>query len=158
MGKTIIIVLVVIGIVLLSGFAYARYQGFYHGPEGKANWLMERVTKQLELDDQQQQQLGKFRDKVLSLKDSMQSERPQHIDEALKLLDTPQLDRNQAYQLWEVKHNWVAAAGPQLIDAFADFTDSLNGQQRSKLLEMINWHRQHRHSHCCGSRKEAFQE
>lgn len=103
MGKTVIIVLIVLGIVAIGSIAYARHKGYCHGPEGRVNWLTERVTKQLKLDDQQQQKLNLFRDKFVEMREQLHNGKSQHMEQALQLLNTPQLDRKQAYQLWDEK-------------------------------------------------------
>jgi hypothetical protein len=157
--KTTIIILIVLGVLLVSGFSYAKYRGFCTGPVGKADWLTYRISKQLELDDEQQQQLDRLREKALELMQSARQDGPQGIDQALQLLDAPQLDRERAYQIWDTKHSWIAAAGPQMIDAFANFSDSLNEDQRGKLQSMIKHHREHRHSrYCCDSTSPVVQE
>ncbi|MDJ0806777.1 MAG: Spy/CpxP family protein refolding chaperone [Gammaproteobacteria bacterium] len=158
MGKTILIVSIVIGALLIGGISYAKYRGFCSGPESKADWVVYRMTNQLDLDAQQQERLEGFRDKALSLLQNMREERPQQMQMALGLLEAPQLDRQQAYQMWEVKHNWMAAAGPQLIDAFADFSDSLNQDQRSKLQAMITQHRNRHAKPCCEAATSPEQE
>ena len=160
MGKTLLVVLIVLAVVSISSLAYAHYRGFWGGVEGRADWLTERVSRRLELDDQQRQQLGQLRDKMVELAGQMRSERPQHIEQAQQLLETPQLDRQQAYRLWEEKHAWLAVAGPALIDAFADFSDSLNQAQREELQQMIRQHREHRHGGYCwgGGQAKTMQE
>ncbi len=157
MVKTAIIVLLVLGILAICSIAYARHKGYCHGPEGRVNWLTERVTKQLNLDDQQQQQLNLFRGKLVEMRDQLHNGKSQHIEQALQLLNTPQLDRKRAYQLWDEKQQKIAAAGPELIDSFANFSDSLNDEQRKQLQAMITEHQQHPGNRCCTGPHPAFQ-
>jgi Spy/CpxP family protein refolding chaperone len=156
--KTAVIILIVLGVVVISGIAYARYQGFCNGPEGRAEWLVKRISNKLELDESQKRQLEQLRDQALELRGEMRSERPRHMEQLLGLLDAPSFDRQAANRLLADKQAWLATVGPQLIDGFADFNDSLRDDQRSKLREMIARHRQHRHGHCCSDHRPAMQE
>ena len=157
--KTLFVILIALGVVMVSGFAYARYQGLCNGPEGRADWLVKRIGNKLELDETQHQQLVHLRDRVMELRGDLRNDRPQHLEQALKLLEADRLDRDEANRLLQEKQAWVAVAGPQLIDAFGDFSDSLTEAQRTKLREMILQHRKRHHrGACCGDQSPALQE
>ena len=157
MEKTTILILVILGVMLIGGFSYASYKGFCRGAEGRADWLASRISKQLELDEPQQQRLGRLRNKALNVMQDVKKDRPQQIQQAVSLLDAPSFDREQARQIWVSKHERIAAGGTQLIDAFADFSDSLSQAQRDRLQAMIERHREHRTGHCCSWREPAHQ-
>ena len=158
MGKPAIIILVVIGVLLISGLVYAKYRGFCGTPDQHADWIVKRIGKRLDLDESQQLKLNGLRDKALDLMQQMRDERVHNFDEVLALLDSPQLNREQAYRLWDAKQNWIATAGPQLIDAFVDFSDSLHSEQRNKLQAMIMQHHRSPHSRCCDTTRTVEQE
>ena len=146
MGKTTLIVIAILALLLISGIAIARYKGFCE-PEGRINWVTERIGDKLELDDQQRNQLTQLKNHAVDIMQVMREERKNTAEEAIALLDSPKLDREWARRLIEEKQIQVANAADQLVDHFADFSDNLSEDQRNKLQEMIQHHRGHRH---CG--------
>ncbi|MCU7845706.1 MAG: periplasmic heavy metal sensor [Candidatus Thiodiazotropha sp. (ex Monitilora ramsayi)] len=144
MGKTTLIVIAILALLLISGVAIARYKGFC-GPEGRITWVTERIGDKLELDDQQRNQLAQLKNQAVDIMQEMREERKNTAEEAIALLDSPKLDREWARRLIEEKQTQLASAADQLIDHFADFSDNLNEDQRNKLQEMIQHHRSHRH-------------
>jgi Spy/CpxP family protein refolding chaperone len=153
MGKTTIIVIAILVLLTISGIAIARYKGFCNGPEGRINWLTERIDKKLDLDDQQRSQLTELRDQTLNIMQEMRSNRDSTADTALALLDAPTFNREAARRLVDEKQTRLVKVTDQLIDHFADFSDSLRDDQRTKLREMIQHHRGYRHCgfHCIPS-------
>ncbi len=147
MGKSAIIVIVILALLMVSGIAIARYKGFCNGPEGRMNWVTERIDKKLDLDEQQRNQLTELKDQTLTIMQEMRSERESTSEAALALLDSPKFNREAARRLVDEKQTQLATAADQLIDHFGDFSDTLTDEQRAKLQEMIQHHRNHRH---CG--------
>ena len=147
MGKTVIIVLSILALLLVSGVAIARYKGLCGGAEGRIDWMAERLDKQLELNDSQRQQLEMLRSEVVTIAETLRSDRASYANEAADLLGQPTLDRERAHTLLMQKQAQLASVSSDLIEAFADFSDNLEQHQRDKLQAMILKHRQHRH---CG--------
>lgn len=159
MGKTTIIVIAVLALLLISGLVIARYKGFCSGPEGRLDWAAKRLGGKLELDQTQQTQLMHFKDQVMVILQEFRDERPATTEAAIALLDAPSLDREQARRLLREKQTRLASAADRLVDAFADFSDTLNDRQRSRLQEMIRRHRDRRHCHfACGDPGKAVQQ
>ncbi|MCU7922418.1 MAG: periplasmic heavy metal sensor [Candidatus Thiodiazotropha sp. (ex Dulcina madagascariensis)] len=159
MGKTTIVILIVLALLLVSGVAIARYKGFCSGPEGRIDRVTERIGKQLQLDDVQHLQLDQLKEKFVVIAHELRSDRSTYVDEAIDLLNTPALDREQAHTLLMRKQAQLASVSNELIDAFADFSDNLNQSQRNELQSMISHHREHRHcKFACGGGWSATQE
>ncbi|MCU7906796.1 MAG: periplasmic heavy metal sensor [Candidatus Thiodiazotropha sp. (ex Epidulcina cf. delphinae)] len=145
MGNTTITVLIVLALLLISGVAIAHYKGFCSGPEKHIEKVTERIGKQLQLDDAQRLQLDLLKEKFVAIAHELRSDHSTYVNEAIDLLNTPALDREQAHTLLMRKQAQLASVSDELINAFADFSDSLEQNQRNELQSMISRHREHRH-------------
>ncbi|MEW7999620.1 MAG: periplasmic heavy metal sensor [Candidatus Thiodiazotropha endolucinida] len=159
MGKTLIITLVVMVALLISGVAIARYKGYCAGPEGRIGWMTDRIGRQLDLDDSQQQYLAQLKDQIVLSANELRRDRSTYVDQAIDLLENSEFDREKARTLLMQKQAQLASLSSDVIDAFADFSNNLNQSQRDKLQSMIMHHREHRHcKFACGDSKQLTQE
>ncbi|MCU7809402.1 MAG: periplasmic heavy metal sensor, partial [Candidatus Thiodiazotropha sp. (ex Semelilucina semeliformis)] len=108
MGKTTLIIVAILALLLISGVAIARYKGFCNGPEGRISWVTERLGKKLDLDETQRTQLTQLKDQTLEIMQEMRDERESTAETAIALLDSPTLDREQARQLVAEKQTQLA--------------------------------------------------
>jgi Spy/CpxP family protein refolding chaperone len=155
MGKALLITLIVLVALLVSGVAIAHYKGYCSGPEGRIGWMTERIGKQLDLDDTQQQHLVEFKDQLVLSINELRRDRSNYADQAIDLLESPEFDREKARTLLMQKQAQLASLSTDMIDAFADFSDNLNQNQRDKLQSMIERHREHRHCRfACGESEQ----
>jgi Spy/CpxP family protein refolding chaperone len=151
MGKTLIITLLVLAMLVISGVAIARLKGYCAGPEGRIGWVTERIGKKLDLDDSQQRYLAELKEQLVLSVNELSRDRPSYADQAIDLLDNPKFDREKARILLMQKQAQLASLSTDVIDAFAEFSDNLNQSQRDKLQSMIAHHREHRHCRfACG--------
>ncbi|MES9825823.1 MAG: periplasmic heavy metal sensor [Candidatus Thiodiazotropha endolucinida] len=159
MGKTLIITLVVLIALLISGVAIARYKGYCAGPEGRIGWMTDRIGRQLDLDDSQQQYLAQLKDQIVLSANELRRDRSTYVDQAIDLLESSEFDREKASTLLMQKQAQLASLSSDVIDAFADFSNNLNQSQRDKLQSMIMHHRERRHcKFACGDSKQLTQE
>ncbi|MCU7944651.1 MAG: periplasmic heavy metal sensor [Candidatus Thiodiazotropha sp. (ex Cardiolucina cf. quadrata)] len=159
MGKILIITLVVVVALLISGVAIARYKGYCAGPEGRIGWMTDRIGRQLDLDDSQQQYLAQLKDRIVLSANELRRDRSTYVDQAIGLLESSEFDREKARTLLMQKQAQLASLSSDVIDAFADFSNNLNQSQRDKLQSMIMHHREHRHcKFACGDSKQLTQE
>ncbi|MBW9266961.1 MAG: periplasmic heavy metal sensor [Candidatus Thiodiazotropha sp. (ex. Lucinisca nassula)] len=159
MGKTLIITLVVLVALLISGVAIARYKGYCAGPEGRIGWMTDRIGRQLDLDDSQQQYLAQLKDQIVVSANELRRDRSTYVDQAIDLLESSEFDREKARTLLMQKQAQLASLSSDVIDAFADFSNNLNQSQRDKLQSMIMHHRERRHcKFACGDSKQLTQE
>ncbi|MET0069616.1 MAG: periplasmic heavy metal sensor [Candidatus Thiodiazotropha sp.] len=159
MGKALIITLIVVVALLISGVAIARYKGYCAGPDGRINWMTDRLGSQLDLDDSQKQHLTQLKEQILLSVNELKQDRTSYVDQAIDLLETPQFDRERAHTLLMQKQAQLASLSTEVIDAFAEFSDNLDQTQRDKLQSMIRHHREHRHCRfACGDSEPMTQE
>ncbi len=141
MTKTLIILLVAVaGVLLIGGVAWAKYGGYCGGPER----IVERVSKELELDQAQKGKLESIGQSLGEMREQWRQRRGETRDQVLSLLDGPGFDRERAAELIEERHSVWRERGDLLLTRFADFSDSLDDGQRQKLRTLIEEKTSHR--------------
>lgn len=155
MGKTLLITLIVLVMLVISGVAIARFKGYCAGPEGRIGWITGRIGKQLDLNETQQRHLADLKAQLVLSVNEFRRDGSSYADQAIELLDTPRFDREKARTLLMQKQAQMASLSTDIIDAFAEFSDNLNPSQREKLQSMISHHREHRHCRFpCGEKTQ----
>lgn len=57
MKTSIAILLLIVSVLAVGGFAFAKTKGDHRGPEGHMSWMKERASKKLNLTENQQARL-----------------------------------------------------------------------------------------------------
>jgi periplasmic protein CpxP/Spy len=108
-----------------------------HDPQQQAERIMEKVSEELDLTQEQQAKLEAVKDEFISAGKEMRKERKQAREEAMSLLEQPKLDRAKAQDLVNQRLDAIRAHSPQVINALGDFYDSLTPEQQKELRERI---------------------
>jgi hypothetical protein len=103
--------------------------------DGFAHLLLARVGAKLDLDSEQQRRFAAWIEQIQHQRDAMKG--LVRGPELAGLMAGEQFPRESAQQLLDAKLDAVRAAGPGLIDAFAEFFDSLDTEQRQVLRFMM---------------------
>jgi Spy/CpxP family protein refolding chaperone len=146
MLKTTLIVLIVLGILAAVGAAWAKHKG-YCSTETRMQHISERIGRQLDLNDDQRGHLGSFIGTLRELRSDQQDRRRVVKQGVAELLSAPRLDRDRAIALIDERFRSIDERKRTLIDAFADFSDSLAPEQRARLVELIEQGRMGRWGH-----------
>jgi Spy/CpxP family protein refolding chaperone len=125
------------------GVAWAMYSGNCSA-EGHIGHVTERIGRKLELNDNQQGHLQAFAQNLLSLRSERQNYRLAMKDGITELLSAPSLDRERAVALIDERYQAIDENKRTLVEAFADFSDSLAPEQRSRLAGLIGDRLMHR--------------
>lgn len=137
MLKTILITLVVLGVIAAAGAAWAKHSG-YCSPENRIQKITERVGRRLDLNDDQQGRLEAFAQILQDLRSHRQVRRVAVKDNVAELLSASSMDRDRAIELIDERLQGMNDGKRSLVDAFADFSDSLAPEQRARLAELID--------------------
>ncbi len=131
--------------VILAGALAACSHHRYHDPETRGEWLVEKVTDELELNKSQQSKLEIVRQEILAIRKEIKVDRESTREEILKILEQPQLDRQKTLSIVEQRTASINQYAPQIVNLLGDFYDSLSDIQRSKLKEHIADMGKHHH-------------
>ena len=129
--------------VLLGGLSACGRAHHGHGPlcadqvtemRGKA---IERVSDRLNLDAAQQQKLAVLADKLIAQRTAFIGQTADPRAEVRQLVAGDKFDRARALSLLDEKTRVVQVSSPEVINALADFYDSLNPTQQAEVREMM---------------------
>jgi len=142
--KIITAVLLVAG---SSGVVYAvsKHGDWHMTPEEKVEFVADRVTKKLDLDNQQRQNFTTLAETVAQIMLDAKAGKQQQINEIGALLQEPSFNQARAMEIVQQKTQMVNEKAPLVISSLAVFLDSLNTEQKQELQEFIKNHRHHRH-------------
>jgi len=131
-------IIVITGGALLIGGVVACNRGMHCGsPEERGKWMVEKVSKELELNETQQVKLVEVKDEFLDVRKTMRSNRVQTRKDILAMLKQPTLDREKANTIVGQHIETINTRSPAIIDAIGNFYDSLDDSQRAELREFI---------------------
>ncbi|MEA1888253.1 MAG: Spy/CpxP family protein refolding chaperone [Pseudomonadota bacterium] len=143
LGKRTIIVIT--GGALLIGGVVACNRGMHCGsPEERGEWMVKKVSKELELNETQRVKLVEVKDEFLDVRKTMRSDRQQTRADVLAMLKQPTLDREKVNTIVGQHIATINTRSPAIIDAIGNFYDSLDDSQRAELREFIEHKMDHR--------------
>jgi periplasmic protein CpxP/Spy len=117
-----------------SGFTQAS-------AEDVAKWrgrIVERAAKELELNEAQKQRLGVLFDKMNEQRTAFVGSTTDPRASLRTLVQGEKFDRTQASALITEKTEAVRGKSPEVINAMAEFFDSLNPSQQAKVREFMD--------------------
>ena len=129
------IVIITAGTLLIGGVAACKMHSA--SAEERGEWVVEKVSKELELNDSQRIKLVEVKDQFIAVRKSMRSDREEARKEVLAMLKQPTMDREKVNALVNQKIAIVSEKSPSIIDAIGNFYDSLDDSQRAELSEFI---------------------
>ncbi|NOX26900.1 MAG: periplasmic heavy metal sensor [Gammaproteobacteria bacterium] len=111
--------------------------------------VAKRISNKLDLNESQAAELDELMVEFKEFRQAMFKGKKEAKSELAELLNAPQFDREKALALMvskaQNKAGVVESQAPDLIDAIAEFTDSLNPEQRAKAVKFIERKMGHGH-------------
>ena len=105
---------------------------------GMRTRILERVNKELKLDDTQRQRLITLTDKLQEQRAALMTGSGDTRADVRSLVVGTHFDRDKALALVESKTVAVRTKSPEVIAAAADFYDGLNPEQQQKVRDFMN--------------------
>lgn len=99
--------------------------------------VMERIGRQLDLDEAQKQKLAALAGALQAQRAAMAGPAGDPRADMRALVAGPRFDRARAQALLDDKLRAMRAGGPGVIAAMADFYDSLHPEQQQKLRDFM---------------------
>lgn len=141
------IVILLATATVITGTLAACGHHRYHDPEKRGEWIVEKVTDELELNESQKTKLEAVRTEILTARKDVRVDRQKTRDEILAMLDQPQLDRQKVLSMVEQKTVSINQHAPQIVNALGEFYDSLSDEQRKELREHVAEMGERHHHH-----------
>ena len=133
------------GVLLTVGVVACNHGMHFGSAEERGEWIVQKVTNELELDQTQQARLAAVKNEFLDMRKSMHSDREQTRTDVLAMLKQPTLDRGKANAIVGQYIEKVNSRSPVIIDAIGNFYDSLDDAQRAELTAFIEHKMEHHH-------------
>ncbi len=124
------------GALFLAG-CRGRHCGWHSSPEQKADHIVKRIGKELNLTPEQKTKLDKIKVEVLSRKADFQSIHAGMREVFLTQLRAPKVDEAKLNQGLEDREAKIKELRGFLVTEFAEFHDLLDSTQREKLASHI---------------------
>jgi Spy/CpxP family protein refolding chaperone len=99
--------------------------------------VVNRITSKLDLNAEQQQKLNVLADKVQAQRTALIGQTTDPRGEVRALVAGEKFDRARALNLLDEKTRVVQVSSPEVINALADFYDSLNPTQQAEVRERM---------------------
>lgn len=132
-----IIIGTVVSIVTLGGLIACGGPDHHKGFAEKSNFL----AKRLDLNEDQKQKMESL---FTTIKAEIQGHKDEHPKQKIiALLAEPKLNQNAALAMLEQRTNKIKESAPKVIASIAEFTNSLNNEQRAQVQELLAKGRPH---------------
>jgi periplasmic protein CpxP/Spy len=134
-----------VSVLLLTGATLSACQ--HKTPEQRADWMVKKVTRELDLNDAQKAKLEDVKAEMLAARGQMESQHEMMYNEALAQLPSERLDQAKLLQLFEQHQAKMTQLAPAVLAKLAEFHASLTPEQKAKAAEELKeFHdRHHRH-------------
>ena len=103
--------------------------------------MIDKVSRELTLDDGQKQKLGVLADTLRAQRVALMGSTPDPRADLQQLIAGNTFDRTRAQQLVDEKTAAVKTKAPDVITALGDFYDSLRPDQQQKVRDFMAKHR-----------------
>ncbi len=117
----------------------------HHDPEHRAQWVLEKVGKKLELNETQQVLLKNVSEEILAARVATREQMGADREQLLALLEEPTLDQDTVLSLIQTRTNDFNERAPDIVAAAGEFYDGLTVEQQSKIREFIQEHKGSKH-------------
>ena len=139
---------IIAAVLLVAGssgavYAFSKHGGWGMTAEEKVELISDRVTRKLNLDDQQREKFAELAELVAVTLQEVKPGRDQHFAELDSLLQESSFNQARALEMIQQKTQLVNEKAPLVISSLAVFLDSLSAEQKQQLQEFM----QHRHEH-----------
>ena len=133
------------GALLVSGVVACNHGMHFGSPEERGEWMVQKVTKELNLNETQGSMLVDVKDVFLDARKTMRGNRVQHSADVIAMFNQPTFDRDKANEIVVQHIETVNLRASIIIDAFGNFYDSLDDAQRAELREFVEHKMEHHH-------------
>ncbi|MDH5548156.1 MAG: hypothetical protein OEZ43_21480 [Gammaproteobacteria bacterium] len=126
-----------IGTLFLSGCTR------HHSPEDKADYIVHKISKKMDLNEDQRSKLEAVKDEIMQHHAEHKAYKQQMIDDLIAEIEKPELDQNVLLGMVNHHKMTVEKVSPGVIEKLAVFHASLNDEQKKHMVEKIKIFRKH---------------
>ena len=157
MNKTISIIIAVLLVLVVGFVVFKNYKHkghnckHKHSIEKRADWMTERVSKKLNLNEEQKGKLESIRMTVVSHMEDHRESRKSSVDRLLKMMENETMQIEELDELVGEQQTRVEEFKNEILPQIVSFYNSLSADQREKLKTFAEKFRSHKKKHKCKS-------
>jgi Spy/CpxP family protein refolding chaperone len=130
-------------ILLISALTLTACGHRHHDPAQRAEWMVQRMTDSLDLNEEQQTKLRAIKAEFETGMQKYHDTRQQLFDRLAANIQNPELDKQLLMEVVETRKQAYDDIAPRIIDKVIDFHASLNAEQKKKLADKMEQFREH---------------
>jgi protein CpxP len=115
-----------------AGAGYKHYGGF-HNPER----MVERISDRLDLSAVQRQKLEVIKDTLVGSRQELHQEREKAMNQLITEVKKPEMDASQIMDLIDERKARIDDIAPRLLQPIVEFHNSLDDEQRTKIVNLL---------------------
>ncbi len=131
--------------IIGGAIAYGKSKFCDHA--ARADYMASYVSEKLELNESQDLVLNALKDQLQNTRNQMKEEMTQAHEQMRELFTADSFDQAKALELLSDKTSAVNANAPDVMVALGNFLDSLNAEQKAKILEFMDHKSEGRFGH-----------
>ena len=136
-------IVLAITILALSAVAITACGHRPHDPAQRAEWMVQRMTDHLDLNEEQQAKLRAIKAEFATSMKKYHEQRQQMFDRLAASIESPELDKQLLMEIVENRKQAYDDIAPRVIDKVIDFHASLNAEQKKKVADKMEHFREH---------------
>ncbi len=140
--KVLISFLVFFLIVAVAGIGFAKKMGRMH--DGPLGFMIEKMTKDLDLNADQKSQVDKIKDEIKAKMDANKQDHKQSAEDFSNMFRQNTLDKQQVLDLESKREKDREDMKSFMVDELIKFHDLLTQSQRDKVADKIKEFSQHK--------------
>jgi len=133
-------VVLIVGLVFTAGGCSHRHGHWgHHGfNEKKADHVVKKITKKLDLNEEQQKLLNDIKVEILAKRGEFKGGKKDLMNEFASQVKKGEVDQASINALFEKKEVHMKEMRSLAVARFAEFHKSLNPEQKAKLAEWVD--------------------
>lgn len=122
-------------VVMGTGAAVAGFKqhGGHHNPER----MVQRISENLDLTDDQKMKLVAVKDALIEGKKAFRQERTDAIAKVIVEVRKPEMDESRIMALIEERTSRIDVIAPRVVGPMVEFHKSLDDEQRQKIVNLL---------------------
>ncbi len=142
--SSVIVLFLVTGLAGL-GFAKGFYDNHRGGNHGPMRFIMEKIVKDLDLNEQQKAEVEKIKNEIKAKMDAKKEDRKNDAEQMEKMFRQDTFDKQKALEISKKHDADREEMKSFMIDEMAKFHGILTGDQRNKAADKMKEFREKKH-------------
>lgn len=133
-----VVVALLVGMLLIVNCHRRMGHCFFHASsERRAEFIVKKISKELDLNDQQQTRLEQIKDEIITKKDEFKGVREDLFNAILTQIKSEKVDQDVLNQLFESKETQMKEMRGFMLTKLAEFHQMLEPEQKLRLAEKM---------------------